>query len=1547
MKNFFSALLLLIGINFSFAQEWTEVSSIPNIRNQHATVEHLGKIYVFGGGPNSSETALLDIYDPNNDTWSSGPNMPAVGRGLYAVSDGENFIYIMKYWPSNSSAFWKYDPIAETYESLSEDDHSRWYGNMAYYNGMIYHFGGEGATSKALVYDIANDSWTQLNNLPKDHFFHSVVVRNDKMYIMGGATGYNSPVDDLFEYNPADDTYSLISTLPGTSALDRRAAYDSASDAIYIVGGRNSGMNSGPTNYSQFHRYLFSSGQWEELTDYPLTIGQHNVAIVASKFFVVSGRVEGNTDTDKVYSYPLDTAGTIASNQSTLEFPFDADEIQSVTLATKNGETTGISYQWQESDDNNSFSDIDGATNISYDPPSLSLDKYYRRKAIFDQDQTTIGFSNVVYARKFEITANLNDQYYCDTSTGVTLSITTNISEDSTYKWYRNTTNDSLNGTLIDGANSSELTIPDTEFASEYFYYAEVENNGTSILSLVADLIDENPTISGNTKVLVGESINLTSNNASPAENNPWTSSDSSIATVDSSGIVTGVSNGTVTITFNSNTDCSATIIISVSTPVDDTPYPSGEWVTLFQDIKFDPNDDQQAVKDTDLVGNSDYPMIEVQNLEVAFNAAPVEDKVYYFRTRIGASHVNGKLGTSFYLGLDTNENGSADIFVEANVKDNTPYVSFHISDPSKDGSSPSKTGWENSANDNTVEQKLNSRNGYARTYNVTEGDTDLDNDENDSWIEFAFTEQSITDFAANASLGNINGSSAIALFTFTSTSQTANGDIGGVNDSVDDLDTAWEDLGVVINASLDDLTSGEIITPSVNILNTDDPTPTITGLWGGNNGGDDSLTITIDGVSYDENNGLIINGTSWSITIPNPMESGTYDVVAVTTRNSNSSTVEDTTTGELVIDFSPEIVGDSDISINEGIIDVQTFTSNKTVVWTITGEDAANFSINDSGELKFIEVPDFETPADLDLDNDYQISITATDYNQNSSNLNVTVTILDMFEDRDGDGTEDDEDAFPDDPDEDTDTDGDGTGDNGDAFPSDPDEDTDTDGDGTGDNSDTDDDGDGTDDTEDDFPLDPDEDTDTDEDGTGDNSDTDDDGDGTDDTEDDFPLDPDEDTDTDGDGTGDNGDAFPDDPDEDTDTDGDGTGDNADDFPNDADEDTDTDGDGTGDNSDTDDDGDGVADSEDAFPLDSAESVDTDGDGTGNNADTDDDADGVADSEDAFPLDSTESVDTDGDGIGNNADTDDDGDGVLDTEDVFPLDPLEAFDADGDGIGDNADPDDDNDGVEDIYDTCPNTAPDTPVDINGCDLLIIPAEDFTVAATGATCSNANDGEILIEALDQNHEYQVTITGQSTQLAFNSSSGYAKTITGLSKGTYQVCFTVVGDSIFKQCFMVYIDQPEALQVVSSYLEAKQALDLQIDGATEYYVELNGVLQTRRGSRISLALQKGMNRVKIYTNLDCQGVIEEEVFVSEKLEYAPNPVQDNLNLYIGGTDSEVKLMITDLNGMLIETREVWVPASRIYIINMSRYTEGVYILTAEGLTVRKTIKVIKR
>ncbi len=365
---------------------------------------------------------------------------------------------------------------------------------------------------------------------------------------------------------------------------------------------------------------------------------------------------------------------------------------------------------------------------------------------------------------------------------------------------------------------------------------------------------------------------------------------------------------------------------------------------------------------------------------------------------------------------------------------------------------------------------------------------------------------------------------------------------------------------------------------------------------------------------------------------------------------------------------------------------------------------------------------------------------VTDNSFGGGIDNLCVGLQGMECFpassQDSDGDGTPDDQDAFPNDPNEDTDTDGDGVGDNADAFPNDATETTDTDGDGVGDNADafpndatetTDTDGDGVGDNADAFPNDATETTDSDGDGVGDNSDNapntpnpgqeDADGDGVGDVEDAFPNDPNETTDTDGDGTGDNADAFPNDPSEDSDTDGDGVGDNSDNAPNTPNPgQEDADGDGVGDvedafpndpNEDTDTDGDGVGDNADAFPNDPNEDTDTDGDGVGDNTDNapttpnpgqeDADGDGVGDVEDAFPNDPNESGDSDGDGVGNNtdnapnipnpgqedndgdgigdvADPDDDNDGTPDTEDAFPLDPNEDTDTDGDGVGDNGD---------------------------------------------------------------------------------------------------------------------------------------------------------------------------------------------------------------------------------------------------------------------------------
>ncbi len=52
----------------------------------------------------------------------------------------------------------------------------------------------------------------------------------------------------------------------------------------------------------------------------------------------------------------------------------------------------------------------------------------------------------------------------------------------------------------------------------------------------------------------------------------------------------------------------------------------------MIKQENFDPNDDEQAVSDTDMVGNASHAMLETQKANYNFSTAPWSDDVYYFR---------------------------------------------------------------------------------------------------------------------------------------------------------------------------------------------------------------------------------------------------------------------------------------------------------------------------------------------------------------------------------------------------------------------------------------------------------------------------------------------------------------------------------------------------------------------------------------------------------------------------------------------------------------------------------------------------------------------------------------------------------------------------------------------------------------------------------------------------------------------------------------------------------------------------------------------------
>ncbi|WP_374505928.1 FG-GAP-like repeat-containing protein [Flavobacterium sp.] len=125
--------------------------------------------------------------------------------------------------------------------------------------------------------------------------------------------------------------------------------------------------------------------------------------------------------------------------------------------------------------------------------------------------------------------------------------------------------------------------------------------------------------------------------------------------------------------------------------------------------------------------------------------------------------------------------------------------------------------------------------------------------------------------------------------------------------------------------------------------------------------------------------------------------------------------------------------------------------------------------------------------------------------------------------------------------------------------------------------------------------------------------------------------------------------------------------------------------------------DGDGISDYNEGYNYSNpSASLDTDRDGTPNYLDLDSDGDSVLDRNDAFPVNRLEWKDTDHDGTGDNADTDDDNDGILDTCDAdVNGDGIidNGTDMDSDGVIDGCDPDRDGDGVNNTSDNCPDTA--------------------------------------------------------------------------------------------------------------------------------------------------------------------------------------------------------------------------------------------------------------
>ena len=68
-------------------------------------------------------------------------------------------------------------------------------------------------------------------------------------------------------------------------------------------------------------------------------------------------------------------------------------------------------------------------------------------------------------------------------------------------------------------------------------------------------------------------------------------------------------------------------------------------------------------------------------------------------------------------------------------------------------------------------------------------------------------------------------------------------------------------------------------------------------------------------------------------------------------------------------------------------------------VAWTVEGDDAADFSVDETDGVVSMAARDFESPVDADADNVYEVTVRATDDDENTVAESFTVTVTDVRE--------------------------------------------------------------------------------------------------------------------------------------------------------------------------------------------------------------------------------------------------------------------------------------------------------------------------------------------------------------------------------------------------------------------------------------------------------------------------------------------------------------------------------------------------------------------
>ena len=270
---------------------------------------------------------------------------------------------------------------------------------------------------------------------------------------------------------------------------------------------------------------------------------------------------------------------------------------------------------------------------------------------------------------------------------------------------------------------------------------------------------------------------------------------------------------------------------------------------------------------------------------------------------------------------------------------------------------------------------------------------------------------------------------------------------------------------------------------------------------------------------------------------------------------------------------------------------------------------------------------------------------------------------------------------------------------------------------------------------------------------------------------------------------------------------------------------------------------------------------------------------------------------------------------------------------------GGTANDDSDGDSIPDSIDQCPNTFPGTTVSATGCPIFSMPADNFTVTASGETCPDKGNGTIEISS-NLSYDFTTSIDGIDYEFTNNLS------ISDLEPGTYEFCINL-NQYGYEQCFEVNITAGTNLFGKASTSKKMSTTTIKLEsGTAPYFVKVNGrdLFETHQTS-FDIPVKHG-DIIEVSTNKLCEGTFTEKVSIFNTLTAYPNPTENSIEIAVPDTKkTSILVALYNSQTQLMFQKQHDVYQQKI-VIELSGFPKGLYFAKL-NMEATETVKILKK